>query len=115
VPLLAAAVFSLLAAARTGLAQTTQTGMLLGRVALENGRIIANANVIVRQEDGSFERTMRTDALGEFRFNFMVPGTYTVTVRQLGFTEVTVPSGCCSCTTVRCSTTSASPLRRKSG
>jgi hypothetical protein len=72
-------------------AQTTQTGILEGRVALANGRVIANASVTMRQADGSFERSTRTDELGEFRFNFVTPGSYTVVVRQLGFAEATVP------------------------
>jgi len=73
-------------------AQTTQTGLLEGRVALANGRVIANALVTVRQADGSFERSTRTDEHGEFRLNFLIPGRYTVVVRQLGFTEVRVDS-----------------------
>lgn len=92
VPALAAAfsLLCLLGVTRPVRAQTTQTGMLQGRVALPNGRVIANASVTVRQADGSFERTTRTDALGEFRLNFLVPGTYAVTVRQVGFMEATV-------------------------
>jgi hypothetical protein len=72
-------------------AQTTQTGMLEGRVIFANGRAIANATVTARQSDGSFERTTRTDALGDFRLNFLTPGRYTVSVRQLGFADATVP------------------------
>lgn len=73
-------------------AQTTQTGMLEGKVSLADGRVIANANVMVRQADGSFERSTRTDEYGEFRFNFLTPGSYRVAVRQLGFTEVRLES-----------------------
>lgn len=73
-------------------AQTTQTGMLEGRVALADGRVIANATVTVRQADGTFERTTRTDEFGEFRLNFLAPGSYTVLVRQFGFMEARLSS-----------------------
>jgi len=72
--------------------QTTQTGMLQGRAAMANGRVIANATVTAKQADGSFERITRTDERGEFRLNFLAPGSYTVTVRQFGFTEAVVQS-----------------------
>lgn len=84
------ALLALLGLAAPLAAQTAQTGMLEGRVALANGRVIANASVTARQADGSFERTTRTDEHGAFRLNFLTPGSYTVVVRQLGFSEVRV-------------------------
>ncbi len=83
---------SLLGSAPPVAAQTTQTGILEGRVALADGRVIANASVTVRQADGSFERSTRTDEFGEFRLNFLTPGSYSVAVRQLGFTDVRLES-----------------------
>lgn len=66
-------------------AQTSQTGILQGSVALANGRVIANASVSLRRADGSYPRTTRTDPTGEFRLNFITPGVYDVSVRLVGF------------------------------
>lgn len=71
-------------------AQTAQTGTLHGRVTLATGRAIANASVTVRQVDGAYPRTVRTDPGGTFRIPFLPPGRYEVVVRQVGFREVRV-------------------------
>ncbi len=71
-------------------AQTSQTGILQGTVTLENGRAIANATVLLRQADGSYPRTAQTDERGAFRINFITPGVYELTARQIGFQPVTV-------------------------
>ncbi|HMS01595.1 MAG TPA: TonB-dependent receptor, partial [Gemmatimonadaceae bacterium] len=77
-------------ATRELVAQSVQTGTLDGRVMLADGRAIANATVQVRQSDGSYPRTTRTDGTGQFSLPFLMPGRYDVTVRQLGFREVQV-------------------------
>ena len=71
-------------------AQSSQTGILTGTVSLPDGRVVANATVVLQQSDGSYPRTARTDERGEYRINFVAPGLYTVLVRQVGFREVSV-------------------------
>ncbi len=70
-------------------AQTSQTGILQGSVALANGRVIANASVSVSRADGSYPRVTRSDQKGEFRLNFITPGIYNVAVRLVGFQPAT--------------------------
>ena len=70
-------------------AQTAQTGTLQGRVALPNGRVIANVTISMRRSDGSYPRTARTDEFGRFRINFVTPGTYDVSARLIGYRPVT--------------------------
>ncbi len=70
------------------IAQTSQTGILQGSVALANGRVIANASVSLRRADGSYPRVTRSDQTGAFRLNFITPGFYELTVRQVGFQPV---------------------------
>src|SRR5215207_3449430 len=66
-------------------AQTSQTGAMQGRVSTPDGRPLANATVTVKQADGSYPRTTRTDDRGEFRINFITPGEYRAEVRLLGY------------------------------
>ncbi len=70
-------------------AQTSQTGILQGQVMLSDGRVIANASITMQQPDGSYPRVARSDQFGNFRINFITPGTYDVTVRQIGFQPTT--------------------------
>ncbi|MCU0617259.1 MAG: TonB-dependent receptor [Gemmatimonadaceae bacterium] len=71
-------------------AQTPQTGALQGRITLANGRVVANASVTVRQADGAYPRTVRSDPGGTYRIPFLPPGRYDVQVRQIGFRDVTL-------------------------
>src|SRR5690348_16909873 len=66
-------------------AQTSQTGAMQGRVTAPDGRPLGNATVTVKQADGSYPRTTRTDERGEFRINFITPGAYRAEVRLLGY------------------------------
>jgi len=66
-------------------AQTSQTGILLGRVTLADGRVVANASISLRRADGSYPRSAKSDEYGEFRINFLTPGTYTVSARLIGY------------------------------
>lgn len=70
-------------------AQTPQTGALQGRITLANGRAVANASVTVRQADGAYPRTVRSDPSGAYRIPFLSPGRYDVQVRQVGFRDAT--------------------------
>jgi hypothetical protein len=86
---LALALLAALAAAPATLkGQTSQTGILQGRVSLPSGRVIANATVALRQLDGSYPRGARSDQRGDFRINFITPGVYEVSVRLIGYQPV---------------------------
>lgn len=69
-------------------AQTDQTGVLKGRVVDQNGTPIANAQVNVSLEDGSYPAQTMTDDNGTYRMGFLKPGLYTVTVRTIGYRPV---------------------------
>lgn len=71
-------------------AQTPQSGALQGRITLSNGRAVANASVTVRQTDGAYPRSVRSDPTGAYRIPFLPPGVYDVQVRQIGFRDATI-------------------------
>jgi hypothetical protein len=96
-------------------AQTVQTGVLEGRVTLPDGRVIANVRVEIRQADGSFPRTTRTDELGAFRLGFIPPGTYDATLRQVGFQPVTVTGIVIRAAELQRISATLEPVRRAAG
>ncbi len=69
-------------------AQTSQTGALQGIVTIPNGRPVANVSVTLRRADGSYPRSSLTNEFGEFRINFIAPGTYELTTRLIGYRPV---------------------------
>jgi len=68
----------------SALSQTSTTS-LQGTVTDSSGAAIANANVALVNVESKTERTTTTDAQGEYRFQFLPPGTYTLTVSAAGF------------------------------
>lgn len=87
-------------------AQTDQTGLLRGLVTDAAGKALAAVTVEVAQADGSYPRTARTDAAGTFRVGFLVPGTYVVRARAVGFRAAQV-----SGVVVRAAQTTTLPVR----
>jgi hypothetical protein len=73
--------------ARLG-AQTSQTGALQGTVVIPNGRPVANVLVTLQRVDGSYPRSSQTNEFGEFRINFIAPGTYELATRLIGYRPV---------------------------
>ena len=67
-----------------GQSQAT-TGVIEGIVYDQNGAVIADANVRVKQKETGLERTSRTDENGRFRALLLPSGTYTVEVEKQGF------------------------------
>lgn len=63
--------------------------MLLGRVSLADGRVVANATISLNRADGSYPRSVKSDEYGDFRVNFLAPGTYNVSARLVGYRPVT--------------------------
>ena len=55
-------------------------GALVGRVTGENGAPVANATVTVRNPATGLERSVGTNADGEYRFPFLPVGSYTLSV-----------------------------------
>src|SRR5215467_14589295 len=68
----------------TALSQTSSTS-LQGTVTDPSGAAIAGASVTLVNTESKTERTLTTDAQGEYRFPFLSPGTYTLRVNAKGF------------------------------
>ncbi len=85
--LAAAALCALASPAR---AQTGETGLLEGRVVDAKGAPLPGAQVRLALPDGSYPRLTTSGTDGQFRINFIVPGTYTVTARNIGYRPATV-------------------------
>jgi hypothetical protein len=66
-------------------AQTTSSGGLTGVVSDPSGAIISNANVEIRDEAKGTSRSTKTDQEGVYRFLFLAPSRYTLTVSHEGF------------------------------
>ncbi|MEW5977076.1 MAG: TonB-dependent receptor [Acidobacteriota bacterium] len=58
---------------------------VLGTVTDPSGAVVAGANVTVKNEGTSFERTMLTDENGDYRIAGLEAGSYQVTVAMTGF------------------------------
>ena len=78
-------------------AQTTASGAVVGIVADESSAVIVEAEVEMKNEAKGTTQSTRTDREGVYRFFFVAPGAYTLTVhfstvaghRYLDFTNVT--------------------------
>jgi len=68
----------------SALAQTSTTS-LQGTVTDPSGGAIANATVTLVNPESKSERSTSTGTQGEYRFQFLPPGTYTLTVSATGF------------------------------
>src|SRR5262249_40743802 len=66
------------------LAQTSTTS-LQGTVTDPRGGAVANATVELVSVDTQVQRTVITDPQGEYRFQFLPPGMYSLTVTAQGF------------------------------
>ena len=64
------------------------TGDIEGRVLDPNGAVIPNATITAKNEATGFERTVNTDADGNYRIIMLPPGTYTVEATANGFNKV---------------------------
>jgi len=63
----------------------TSTTSLQGSITDPSGGAVVNATVRLVHSESKTERTTATDAQGEYRFQFLPPGTYTLTVSATGF------------------------------
>ena len=69
-------------------AQTTASGALAGVVTDQSMAVIAEAEVEIRDDAKGTTQSTRTDREGVYRFFFLAPGAYRLTVRHAGFREV---------------------------
>jgi hypothetical protein len=84
----AIAVFFIAAAASvSGFSQSTT--LLRGTVSDPQGAVIADAKVTLSSPNTGFNRSVVTNANGEYQFLQMSPGTYTVLVEAPGFSTLT--------------------------
>src|SRR5262245_25362699 len=72
-----------------GSAQTF-TGTVVGRVFDSQQAVIANAAVTLRSDDWDFERRTSTNAQGEYLFQLVPPGKFTVRAESSGFAATSV-------------------------
>src|SRR6266496_2012116 len=77
--------------------QTTTSGALAGVVVDQSNAVISNADVTLRDNAKGTVQSTRTDDEGVYRFLFLAPGSYTLSVAHAGFQEqtrtVSVPLG----------------------
>src|SRR5215470_7835132 len=68
-------------------AQTTTSGALAGVVTDQSMAVVPDAEVEIKDEARNTIEATRTDRDGVYRFFFVAPGAYTLTVRHIGFRE----------------------------
>ena len=66
-------------------AQTTASGGLTGVVTDPSGAVVPNAPVEIRDASKGTAQSTKTDREGVYRFSFVAPGRYTLTVMLDGF------------------------------
>lgn len=66
-------------------AQTTTSGGLTGVVTDQSGAVLPNANVEIRDNHKGNIQSTKTDREGVYRFFFLAPSVYTLTVSHNGF------------------------------
>jgi iron complex outermembrane receptor protein len=80
------AALALAAAPRAAFAQSGAASAALGGVVLDpDGKVIANAAIIVHRESTAETRTTTTDGRGQFSVSPLEPGAYTIEVAVPGF------------------------------
>ena len=70
------------------MAQTVDTS-ILGSVTDPQGSVVPGATVVIRAEATGQEKTVGTSSDGQYRVQYLVPGTYSVTVTATGFAKAT--------------------------
>jgi hypothetical protein len=86
------ATFMILALCAIGLAQSTVTGGIGGKVTDPQGAVVPNATVTATNVGTNQEVTATADDDGGFRLSNLQPGTYNVKVSGSGFAEFTQPN-----------------------
>lgn len=71
--------------------QNTTSGALTGVVSDPSGAVVPNADVTIKDEAKGATRSTKTDLEGAFRFSFLAPSRYTLTVTREGFRTASQP------------------------
>src|ERR1700678_2064368 len=79
----------LLSVTVSGYAQDAGTGAISGVVYDPANRLVVNAEVLAVNEATHVSRSVTTTAEGVFRVPLLLPGTYSVTIKGVGFAETT--------------------------
>ena len=87
--LLSASVLTLIFQLAAGLASAQSRAVLGGRVSDQRGALITGSVVTLWQRATGFERIVRTDEAGAFRFENLIEGDYRLTVSSEGFGALT--------------------------
>ncbi|MGD0890101.1 MAG: carboxypeptidase-like regulatory domain-containing protein [Terracidiphilus sp.] len=74
---------------KSGVAQSGTSSAITGTVLDATGSVLPGASIIATEVETRAVRTVQTDQDGRFIFSQVNPGTYTVTVRAMGFAEQT--------------------------
>src|SRR5580700_1032285 len=75
----------------SGAAAQTSNGTIVGTITDKTGAAVANASVKAwSQQFGDVPRVATTDTAGGYRFESLLPGTYTVTISASGFDELRI-------------------------
>src|SRR5947208_5940461 len=78
--------------AGTAFAQSLTTGDVAGVVSDPSGAVIPNVQVTLKDNGTGSTQTANTNASGTYRFTLLRPGSYTISVNQQGFSQVTRPA-----------------------
>ena len=76
--------FVLVAFATSALAQDTR-GKVQGTVSDQSGAVMPGIPVILRDTGTNVQAVAQTNQEGHYLFNFVIPGSYTITVETAGF------------------------------
>ena len=72
-----------------GLNAASQTANLSGAVRDSSGAVVVGATVSILRESTGWNQTTSSSEQGFYRFAFLLPGSYTITVEDAGFGTVT--------------------------
>src|SRR4051794_6115887 len=81
-------VLALLALTVSAFAQLASNTSIVGRVADPTGASLGDAQVTARNQDTGEVLTANTNDLGNYEFQFLKAGTYTITVQKTGFSTM---------------------------
>jgi len=72
-------------------AQTSNQGAIVGTVTDPNQRVVPAASMTIRNTETGVSRTVVTDERGNYRVDFLQPGTYRVEAEAAGFKRSELP------------------------
>ena len=82
--------FALILAPMATLAQSTNTGMIVGVVTDASNAIVPNATVTITLKSTGSSRSTVTDSQGRYVFADVDPGTYDITISKTGFSSTVI-------------------------